>query len=156
MTRCKSQRILERAAAVCDRDLSSRRCRVRRRKSARGDKFRQSIELLEQCVVELTPALVGGQSLVTVSGHGQRVPANERGTRTLRLVKSQQKVGKADEGASALATAPNDGLRKAVICAMRERPFDSSGIRVALGSLMPWWARGRLFSARHGGSVMSS
>jgi len=58
---------------------------------------------------------------VPVSGRGQRIPANQHSTRMLCLVKSQQEVGKADEGASALATAPNDGLRKAVICAMRER-----------------------------------
>jgi hypothetical protein len=48
------------------------------------------------------------------------IPANEHGTRTLCLVEPQQEVGKADDGAGALATAPNDRLRNAVICAMRE------------------------------------
>jgi hypothetical protein len=95
--------------------------RFRIRKPARRDKFRQSIELFDQCVVELTPALVCGKFLVAVSGRGQRIPTNEHATRTLCLVESQQKVRKADDGPSALATAPNDRLRDTVICAMRER-----------------------------------
>jgi pimeloyl-ACP methyl ester carboxylesterase len=36
------------------------------------------------------------------------------------------------------------------------RPFDSFGMQAALGSPIRWSARGRSFSARHGGSAMSS
>jgi hypothetical protein len=77
--------------------------------------MRQRIELLEQSVVEVPTALISGKSLVPIGGCSQRVPAHEHGTRPLSLVEAQQGIRKADDGAGAFATPPENGLRQAVI-----------------------------------------
>ena len=59
--------------------------RLRGREAHRLDQLRRQVELLEQVVVELAPALVALERLVPVGRHGQRVPGDEHGTRLLLL-----------------------------------------------------------------------
>ena len=84
-------------------------------KSKGGDKFRQDIQLLNQVIVELAPALIGGKHFVTLRRRVQAVPSDNDGARPLIRVESQQEIGEADNGASRLAVAAANGLRQRVV-----------------------------------------
>jgi len=70
--------------------LVARRFRIG--KAARSNKFRQNIELFNQCVVKLAFTLIRRKSLVSVSRNSQCIPADKHGARMLLLVEPQQEV----------------------------------------------------------------
>src|SRR5262245_26723513 len=89
-------------------------------KAASRDEFRDEIELLNQSVIELTFALISGKFLMPVGRGVKRVPGGDHSARLLFAVKAQQKVGKAENGASRPPAAPQDGFRQGVVRAMSE------------------------------------
>jgi hypothetical protein len=85
--------------------------RLRIHKTACGDKFGQHVKLLEQFIIELAAALIGGELLVTVGRRVQRVPTHEHGARLLRPVELQQEIRKAKDRAGRPAPASQYGFR---------------------------------------------
>ena len=73
--------------------------------AAGGDELRQHVELLDQRVVELAAALVGGKAFVPIGRLVERVPGDQHRARLLRLIEPQQEVGEADDGAGGLVAA---------------------------------------------------
>src|SRR5258708_1368394 len=69
----------------CEKVISLITGCFRIRKAARRHEFRQNLELIQQSIVKLTPALVSGKLLVPLSGYLQRVPANNHCPRPFRL-----------------------------------------------------------------------
>ena len=55
-----------------------------------------------------------------VGGNFQRVPGDKDGARLLLAVKTQQKIGEAEDGAGLLAAASQDCLRQGVVGAVGE------------------------------------
>ena len=98
--------------------LEARRFRIL--KAACGNKFRKSIKLLKQGVVEFASALVGGKFLMPIGGGFQRIPRDKHGARLLISVEPQQHIGKAENGTSGFAATPQDCFRQGVIGAMGE------------------------------------
>lgn len=77
--------------------------------------FRQNFKLLDQRVVELTPALIAGQFLVPLGWRFEGVPSHKHGARLFGVVEAEQGIGKADDGACALAPFALNGLGQGVI-----------------------------------------
>jgi hypothetical protein len=69
------------------------------RKPKRGDKFRQDIQLLNQIILELSPALIGGKHFVAFRRRPQAVPTDDDRAGLFARVKGQQEVREAKDGA---------------------------------------------------------
>ena len=116
------------------------------------NELRQRVELIDQRVVELAPALVVGERRVAIGLRFQRVPCHEHRARLLREIEPQQEIREADDGARLLAAASQDRLRQRVIGAVGEiiavdhqqRPV--AGLRRLRLSLSPS-QRAEIFSA---------
>jgi hypothetical protein len=89
--------------------------------TAGGDELRQQSELIEQLGGESAAALIAGKRPVPPGRRVERVPADQHRARRLVEIEPQQGIGEADDRTAALAVAPPDRLRHAVIGAMRER-----------------------------------
>ena len=85
------------------------------REAERPDELRQEVELLDQFVVEDSPALVAGEELVPVRRHEQRVPADECGTRLLGLPEAHEEVRESDERVARLALRAPHRLGQRVV-----------------------------------------
>jgi hypothetical protein len=71
------------------------------RKPACGNKFRQYVQLLDQILVELSPALIGRKHLAALRRRLQAVPADNDSARLLVCVKAQQEIHEAKDSARA-------------------------------------------------------
>ena len=122
--RASSPRLLERDACG-EKVVRLVPLRLRGGEPHRLDELRRQVELLEQVVVELAPALVDGQRLVPVGRNRERVPADERRARLLLLPEPDEQVADAGEEAGRAAVRPADRLRQRVVRPVRERvPVD--------------------------------
>jgi hypothetical protein len=81
------------------------------RKPKGGDKFRQDIQLLNQIIIELSPALISGKHFVAFRRRLQGVPADDDRARPLVRVEAQHEVREAEDSARALAVAAANGFR---------------------------------------------
>src|SRR6516225_7155095 len=84
--------------------------RLRVLKTASCHELRQKVELVQQLIVEFTSTLVCGEFLVAFRGDFQGIPPHDDGSRLLGLVKTKQKVGKADNCGAAFAALEPDRL----------------------------------------------
>jgi hypothetical protein len=90
------------------------------REPKNGDEFRQYIQLLDQVIIELSPALVGGKHFAAFRRRPEAVPADDDGRGPLVGIEAQQQVREAKDGARGLAIAAANGFRQCVVRAMRE------------------------------------
>src|SRR5262249_6434513 len=88
---------------------------------ARGHKFRQNFELIDQFVVELPAALVTRQQFLTVGWRPERIQADDYAPWPVALIEPQQEIGEPDNRAAAAVAAPPDRFGQGVIGAVRER-----------------------------------
>ena len=84
-------------------------------------KFGNDSELLHHVVVELAPALIGGEGFVAIGRLLIGVPADQHGARLFFAIEPQQQIGEAENGAGRLVALAADVLRQRVIGAVRER-----------------------------------
>ena len=156
-------RLSSAAAAAARKSSASKPGALAFWKPQAADEFRDEVELLKQGVVELSTALVGREFLMPVGGHFQRVPGYQHRARLFLAVKTQQKIGKAEDGAGGLAASPQDRLWQSMIGAMGERiavddqqgaACDRCGAPHASFSLrrrwLWWFARWDLFRTARG------
>src|SRR4051794_21404625 len=88
--------------------------------AAGRDEFREDLQLLDQFVVELAAALIGGKQSLAVCRGAERVPADQYGARTLTLVQPQQEIGEADDGAATVIPSSPDRFGQGVVGAVGE------------------------------------
>jgi hypothetical protein len=70
-----------------------------------GDKFRQDTQLLNQIIIELSPALIRGKHFLAFRWRPQAVPADDNRAGVLVGVEAQQEVREAKDSARRLAVA---------------------------------------------------
>jgi hypothetical protein len=85
------------------------------RKPKRGDKFGQDVQLLNQIIIELSPALISGKHFVAFRRRLQGVPSDNDRARLLIRVEPQQEIGEAEHSARRLAVAATNGFRQCVV-----------------------------------------
>ncbi len=93
--------------------LVSGRFGVREPKS--GDKFRQDIQLLDQIIIELSPALIGGEHFMAFRRRPQTIPTDNDRAGPFVRVEAQQEVRKAKDSARRLAVTATNGFRQCVV-----------------------------------------
>jgi hypothetical protein len=74
--------------------------------------------LLDQIVIELSAALIGGKHFVALYRRPQTIPADDDRAGPLVRVVAQQEIGEAKDGACALAIAATNGFRQGMVRAM--------------------------------------
>ena len=90
-------------------------------KAAGGDEERQDVELAQQLGVELPPALIARERLMTIGRRVERVPADKHHARLFLRIETHQEIRKADDGTTAPAVAPPDRFRQGVVGAVGEQ-----------------------------------
>src|SRR5258706_8730687 len=89
--------------------------------AARGDELRQHVELIDKLVIEFPTALIARQRFMAIGWLIEGVPGDEHGAGQLGFVEAQQKVGEAQDRASALVASSPDALRQPVVRPVGER-----------------------------------
>ena len=80
-----------------------------------SDKIGQDIQLLDQIIIELSPALISGKHFVAFRRRLQDIPADDDRAGPLVHVEAQQEVREAEDGARSLAVAATNGFRQCVV-----------------------------------------
>ena len=108
--------------------------RLRGSEPAGFDEMWKQVQLLQQVAVEMPPGLIIRKGTMPVSRRIERVPAHDDGARTFRLIKPDEIIGKADDGARAAAARPLYGLWQPMIGTVSERISIDDQQRPAGGS----------------------
>ena len=115
---------------------------------ARLEQPRRKVELLEELGVELAAGLVAGQQLVPVGRDEQRVPADDDGTRPLRLPEPEEHRREAGQQVPGPAVRAADRARQCVEGAVGERVAVDDEQRRAHGDSPPAAASSEVIASR--------
>ena len=104
----------------CEKIISLESRRLCILKATRRNEVRDESELLDQRVIEFTPALICWEFFMPVGRDFERVPGDDHGARLFLAVKTQKEIGKTENRAGRFSSAPQDGLWQCVIGAVRK------------------------------------
>src|SRR3984957_20409115 len=90
------------------------------RKPDGGDQVVQDLQLIDELVIELTPALVVRKKSLPECRRTERVPADQYRAWLFAVVEAQQEIGEAHDRATASLAGPPDRLRQSVVGAVCE------------------------------------
>jgi len=104
----------------CEKIISLETRRLCILKATRRNEFRDEGELLDQRVIEFTPALICWEFLMPIGWDFESVPGDDHRARLFLAVKTQKEIGKTENRAGLFSSSPQDGLWQCVIGAVRE------------------------------------
>ena len=106
--------------AAARKSSASKPVALARRHPRRLESPGQQIQLLEDLGIEVAPALVALEQLVSVGGDADRVPADDNRPRLLGLPQALQHRHESDQGVRRPAVVPAERAREGVKGTVRE------------------------------------
>jgi hypothetical protein len=94
--------------------------RLRIRKAGGTDQTGQHFQLIDQLLIELTPALIGRKKSLPECRHADGIPADQHRARSFAVVQAQLEISEADDRATTAIAGPSDRFRQCVVGAVRE------------------------------------
>src|ERR1700722_3786279 len=90
------------------------------RKPDSGDQVGQDLQLIDELVIKMTPALVGRKKSLPECRRTERVPADQYRAWLFTVIEAQQEIGKARDRATAAVAGPPYRFRQIVVGAVPE------------------------------------